>query len=99
MFEQYDILHVIALCMKYLLLGCLHDDTCYTCRRVNPPKQRRCSFLTFLVHLILWNFVTCQECPTAQCPDAWITFRDSCYYLSDNVSVDWIEATVSIEYI
>ena len=33
------------------------------------------------------------------CPDAWITFRGSCYYLSDNVSVDWTEAAVCLIYI
>ncbi|XP_060608108.1 perlucin-like isoform X1 [Ruditapes philippinarum] len=32
------------------------------------------------------------ECPASQCPDAWITFRGSCYYISDNISCDWTEA-------
>ncbi|KAL4217796.1 hypothetical protein ACF0H5_022535 [Mactra antiquata] len=33
------------------------------------------------------------ECPASMCPDGWVTFRGSCYYVSDNVSVDWTEAT------
>ncbi|XP_052250429.1 perlucin-like protein [Dreissena polymorpha] len=37
-------------------------------------------------------FILNCECPVQQCPDGWTTFRGSCYYVSDNVSVDWTEA-------
>ncbi|KAH3710601.1 hypothetical protein DPMN_070089 [Dreissena polymorpha] len=51
-------------------------------------------YYIILMLLVATDRCTCQdcECPLQQCPDGWTTFRGSCYYVSDNVSVDWTEA-------